>query len=82
MLTKAKRTAVVPAWHQPEMIARAIADLKTARNTLRDCGCSNAADYVARALKSAEGALRHARHFACNCHNGSAGCPVHDPAVP
>ena len=41
---------------------RLAADLvKTARNHLRIAGANNAADYVARALKSVEGAHRHAR---------------------
>lgn len=42
------------------LIQVAIVDLKQARDILRDVGCKYAADYVARALKSAEGAERHA----------------------
>jgi hypothetical protein len=41
-------------------IGLAILDLKAARNRLRFAGADRAADYVARALKSAEGAQRHA----------------------
>lgn len=42
-------------------IALAIADLKGVRARLRFAGAYRAADSVARAIKSAEGALRHAR---------------------
>jgi seryl-tRNA synthetase len=42
-------------------IASAINHMEKARDYLRSAGCSNAADYVARALKSAHGAERHAR---------------------
>ncbi|MBR0998793.1 hypothetical protein ABIF65_003724 [Bradyrhizobium japonicum] len=35
--------------------------LRTARNHLRIAGANNAADYVQRALKSVQGAERHAR---------------------
>jgi hypothetical protein len=45
-------------------IRLAIADLKGARDRLRFAGANKAADYVARALKSAEGAERHARNKA------------------
>lgn len=41
-------------------IERAIAHLRAARADLRDAGCKAAANYVQRALKSAEGAERHA----------------------
>jgi hypothetical protein len=60
MITKAKRRAGASLPEQPTLIAGAIANLKAARDTLRTCGCKNAADYVARAMKSAEGAHRHA----------------------
>lgn len=46
------------------MIHGAICELKNARDNLRAAGANKAADYVARALKSTEGALRHARHMA------------------
>lgn len=39
----------------------ATAHLKQARAELRKAGAGNAADYVQRALKSAEGAVRHAQ---------------------
>lgn len=61
--TKAKRKAAYPLSMQPREIKRAIADLQMARQRLRRCGSKNAADYVARALKSAEGALRHAQRM-------------------
>ena len=43
-----------------DLISMAIARLHIARAFLRSAGAKNAADYVARALKSAEGAQRHA----------------------
>lgn len=45
---------------RPELVAKAIATLKSARDLLAIAGAGNAADYVRRALKSAEGAKRHA----------------------
>lgn len=63
MLTKAKRQSKVPPNLMPAHIWNAICDLKTARERLRKAGCKNAADYVQRALKSAEGALRHAQRM-------------------
>ena len=63
MTTKAKRRAMVDRATQPEVIGDAIAKLRTARYLLRLCGSKNAADYVGRALKSAEGALRHAQRM-------------------
>jgi hypothetical protein len=42
-------------------IRHAVCNLKYVRKQLRDGGAGNAANYVARALKSAEGALRHAQ---------------------
>jgi hypothetical protein len=60
MATKAKLYAPIPMALQPRDIGTAINYLKTARDLLRDCGCKNAADKVRRALKSAEGAERHA----------------------
>jgi hypothetical protein len=48
----------------PALIKAAIEDLRTARHRLRDAGANKAADYVARAMKSAEGALRHAQLMA------------------
>lgn len=41
-------------------LTRAIDDLKAARGRLRFVGAVRAGAYVQRALKSAEGALRHA----------------------
>jgi hypothetical protein len=43
-----------------ERVRLAIRLIRTARNHLREAEADNAADYVARALKSAEGAERHA----------------------
>jgi hypothetical protein len=37
--------------------------MRQARSALRKAGAGNAADYVQRALKSAEGAVRHARRL-------------------
>lgn len=48
----------------PERVAQidlAIGYLRVARKLLRGARAPRAADYVARALKSAEGARRHAR---------------------
>jgi hypothetical protein len=39
----------------------AVEALRSARRLLRKAGATNAADYVCRALKSADGASRHAR---------------------
>lgn len=60
MITKAKRRAVIPAKDRPEEIENAIHYLRKARHLLRLCGSKNAADYVQRAIKSAEGAKNHA----------------------
>lgn len=54
---------VVPA-ERLATIALAIMDLQSARNRLRDADAPRAAAYVARALKSAEGAYRHADRLA------------------
>jgi len=62
--THAKRRAVIQPEAQPAAIALSIRHLKNARGILRKCGCKNAADAVARALKSAAGAERHARNMA------------------
>jgi hypothetical protein len=43
-----------------ESIKSARHALRFARDRLREAGADKAADYVARALKSAEGAQRHA----------------------
>jgi hypothetical protein len=61
MITKAKRRATIAAADQPAEIQIAINRMCEARDILRACGAKNAADYVARALKSAEGAYRHAK---------------------
>lgn len=44
------------------LIREAIEDLRKARNRLRSAGAPKAADYVARAMKSAEGAQRYCRN--------------------
>lgn len=59
---KAKRRAVYAADLHPRIISEALDALREARRYLRGVGSKNAADYVARAIKSAEGALRHAEH--------------------
>lgn len=41
----------------------AITHLRHARRELRAVGASQAADYVSRAIKSAEGAARHAQRL-------------------
>jgi hypothetical protein len=46
-----------------DRIGAAIRHLREARDSLRLAGADKAADYVARALKSTEGAYRHARHL-------------------
>ncbi len=43
-----------------EQIRYALACARTARNWLRRAGANNAAGYMARAIKSVEGAERHA----------------------
>lgn len=63
-ITKAKRRASVYLHDRPRVIQMAIGELAEARDMLRGCGSKNAADYVARAMKSAEGALRHAARMA------------------
>lgn len=49
---------------QLTQIEAAVSRLREARGLLRDAGANRAADYVARALKSAEGAQRHAERRA------------------
>lgn len=49
------------AEHRLTIIQAAIAGMRKARDELRVVGADKAADYVVRALKSAEGALRHAQ---------------------
>lgn len=46
-----------------DRVGAAIHHLREARDNLRLAGADKAADYVARALKSAEGAYRHARNL-------------------
>lgn len=41
----------------------AITKLRHARRVLREVGASQAADYIGRAIKSAEGAARHAQRL-------------------
>lgn len=58
------RGQVMPAVnvHDPvSCIKAALWHARQARGQLRQAGASNAADYVARALKSIEGAERHAK---------------------
>ena len=47
---------------QHEAILDALDDLRAARGRLRFAGAARATAYVARALKSAEGAARHAEN--------------------
>lgn len=54
LLEKAPETRV-------EKIAKAASLVKTARNHLKSAGCEKAAQFVTRALRSVDGALRHAR---------------------
>jgi hypothetical protein len=60
MTTKTKRRATIAPEYQPAAITQARLALMAARDHLRAAGCKRAADYAARALKSAEGAERHA----------------------
>lgn len=59
-ITKAKRRVSMPHYLIAPAIRNALDHLRDARSKLRAAGSKNAADYVARAMKSAEGALRHA----------------------
>lgn len=54
------------AYETANDIAQAIAMLREARKLLRGAGAKRAADYVARSIKSSDGARRHAegRRFA------------------
>ena len=52
--------ASVDAMLALDAINDALNDLATARDKLRNAGAPRAADYVARAMKSADGARRHA----------------------
>lgn len=58
------RMMAQPADSKLEHIQLARALVREARLHLRDAGANNAADYVQRALKSVEGAERHARGMA------------------
>lgn len=60
----AKKRAAVTGRRAIGHAKTAIECLRTARDNLRKIGSKNAADYVARAMKSAEGALRHAERIA------------------
>jgi hypothetical protein len=53
-----------PLANRLHRVQMAVSLIRTARNHLREAGAGNAADYAARALKSAEGAERHARRLA------------------
>lgn len=59
-------------------IDRAIDDLKLVRDELRIVGAKRAASYVARAIKSAEGAQRHANGVLSRSHKhiGVGYCKV------
>ena len=62
-----------------QRIKNAIAFLRTARIELRIGGAGKAADAVARALKSAEGALRHAEGMANREAVSASESPVKNP---
>lgn len=64
MSTRAKRAAKVARGRQPIEIHMALEQMRGARTRLRDCGCKRAAEYLSRAIKSAEGAYRHAQGMA------------------
>lgn len=53
-------------------VEAAIADLRRIRAELRHVGASAAADYVQRAIKSAEGARRHAQRLDNEARAGEA----------
>jgi len=57
----AKLREITP--YQVELIEDAVKLLKRARDNLRTGGANNAAAYVARAIKSAEGAHNHAQRI-------------------
>lgn len=60
---------------QLECIACAISRLQVAREFLCDAGACNAAAYVARAIKSAEGAKRHAEGLVLRQAQAGPACP-------
>lgn len=62
--TFAKRRCKLSPSGQAFSTATAVLNLKAARDMLREAGSKRAADYVARALKSAIGAMNHARRAA------------------
>lgn len=68
MKTNLKRTrralTFTTPTHAKRLTYQALRSLKEARDCLRAAGAARAADYVARALKSAEGAYRHAERRA------------------
>jgi len=64
-----ERIKMKRATHKPNRERRiedAIIFLRPARNAMREAGASRAANYVARAIKSADGARRHAAGVANN----------------
>jgi hypothetical protein len=61
--TQAKQRASAHVLGQPEHIGDALKLLAHARDILRSCGCKHAADYVAGAMKSTQGARNHAEHM-------------------
>jgi len=61
---KARQRSKVGVDMAPTIIEIALRHLRSARTSLREAGAKNAADCVARALKSAEGAKRHAERRA------------------
>lgn len=56
-------TAWARAKYRLVMVGLALGHMRQAREILRLAGAGNAADYAARALKSAEGAERHAKRL-------------------
>ena len=64
MSTKAKRRCKIGPASQACVIRAARGKLAEARDYLRLARAKRAADYVARAMKSAEGAERHASRMA------------------
>lgn len=62
MIPHRRNRTDLPPYQREQMIRRALGELRLSRDILRRCGANNAADYVARAIKSVDGALRHAKH--------------------
>lgn len=62
--------AGVPEGLRLAAVTAALEKLREARNLLRDAGAMQAAEYVARAMKSVEGAQRHAEHRQVRAEEG------------